>query len=654
MVLDEVQNVNHDVRVAKPASAPIAMAEGPLKTFLVPLGQALIGASRESVEAAITNDIASSESAIASFVAATTADACLLMGVDDGAVAFSRNFSPLPERFVAVGRSAASGAALSSIIEEYGDSTDLGEHCAVVLSGRGGTHGQTETLAVARQLLRAAVRPLVAEASSGGTEAEEAMAPRLVAVAQRLGDLEAALGRCDRRARLAEATLAPPAAVERFLEGGGSGDGAGARADATRARRDGALARVRGRAARAGDSRRSPGGRAVAHVLKRAKRFVAAAQLEDGVARRFARSPRSPSTRTRCSGICRSRPSRARRRSTIWPRRRRTSSSIWRSSRSRHYAAAVARRAPSWKPSGADAAAARMRLLDDGAGALLADEDAEAADRCFAPRALAKAEVPRAGARAHAPRRALAARGDMRRVANLELFHEKVEARLGELRKFKADHHKFRGVLATVLAARGRGDDRSAASALGELDGAYERFLSELAAELEAAATADETFAVFATFQPLLDRPAVRARAAAPGGASSTTVKRDVDGLKDACTKRYEGSNAAVVASLRDLPPLGGKILWARRWSGGSTREMARLSGVLGGDRAMERHPRGRALRTVADELLRHLDATPLFEEWLGTWKRSARRRVAQRAESELGASSCSTSTSSATPGPWW
>ena len=31
-----------------------------------------------------------------------------------------------------------------------------------------------------------------------------------------------------------------------------------------------------------------------------------------------------------------------------------------------------------------------------------------------------------------------AAAGDMRRVANLELFHEKVEARLGELRKFKA------------------------------------------------------------------------------------------------------------------------------------------------------------------------------------------------------------------------
>ena len=47
-----------------------------------------------------------------------------------------------------------------------------------------------------------------------------------------------------------------------------------------------------------------------------------------------------------------------------------------------------------------------------------------------------------------------AAAGDMRRVANLELFHEKVEARLGELRKFKADHHRFRGVLAAVLASR--------------------------------------------------------------------------------------------------------------------------------------------------------------------------------------------------------
>ncbi|EGB05327.1 hypothetical protein AURANDRAFT_15156, partial [Aureococcus anophagefferens] len=148
------------------------------------------------------------------------------------------------------------------------------------------------------------------------------------------------------------------------------------------------------------------------------------------------------------------------------------------------------------------------------------------------------------------------------------------------------------------------------------------------------AATADETFAVFATFQPLLDRPAVRRAAQRHQAELVDTVKRDVDGLKDACTKRYEGSNAAVVASLRDLPPLGGKILWARQMERRLHAQMARLSDVLGGDRAMERHPRGRALRTVADELLRHLDATPLFEEWLGTWKRAT--AASARAESEL------------------
>ena len=90
----------------------------------------------------------------------------------------------------------------------------------------------------------------------------------------------------------------------------------------------------------------------------------------------------------------------------------------------------------------------------------------------------------------------------------------------------------------------------------------------------------------------------------------------------------------AIVASLRDLPPLGGKILWARQMERRLHAQMARLSDVLGGDKAMERHPRGRALRTVADELLRHLDATPLFEEWLGTWKRAT--AASARAESEL------------------
>ena len=717
-VLDELSNTAHDVRVAKPASAPIAMAEGPLKTFLVPLGSALIGASRESVEAAITNDIASSESAIASFVAATTADACLLMGVAEGVVSFSRNFSPLPERFVAVGRSAASGAALSSIIEEYGDSTDLGEHCAVVLSGRGGAHGQTETLAVARQLLRAAVRPLVAEASSGGTEAEEAMAPRLVAVAQRLGDLEAALGRCDRRARLAEATLAPPAAVERFLEGGGSGDDVGAALDGDGALADecaaavaawakdahdlvglcegrdedaGPLAFPPGRDAdavhgemalwreyeaalrAAGDSRRSPGGRAVAHVLKRAKRFVAAAQLEEGVAAPLARSLE---VAVDANKVLRDLPVAPVEGAATLDDLAAAATDFFQHlaklRASRHYAPS---RGARLVEAASDAVGrSAMRLLDDGAGALLADEDAEAADRCFAAarggvrkfRELALELMRRGGGSAAA--------GDMRRVANLELFHEKVEARLGELRKFKADHHRFRGVLAAVLASReAAGDDRSATSALGELDGAYERFLSEvrgaggacdatfdgdarhraasddyfrrldraenmaaaqLAAELEAAGTADETFAVFATFQPLLDRPAVRRAAQRHQAELVDTVERDVDGLKDACTKRYEGSNAAIVASLRDLPPLGGKILWARQMERRLHAQMARLSDVLGGDKAMERHPRGRALRTVADELLRHLDATPLFEEWLGTWKRAT--AASARAESEL------------------
>lgn len=65
-------------------------------------------------------------------------------------------------------------------------------------------------------------------------------------------------------------------------------------------------------------------------------------------------------------------------------------------------------------------------------------------------------------------------------------------------------------------------------------------------------------------------------------------------------------SEAKALSSLRDIPPVAGKILWARQMERQLRLLSMRLSDVLG--EGWENHVDGRPLKAVCDELLRNLD----------------------------------------------
>jgi dynein heavy chain 1, cytosolic len=76
-------------------------------------------------------------------------------------------------------------------------------------------------------------------------------------------------------------------------------------------------------------------------------------------------------------------------------------------------------------------------------------------------------------------------------------------------------------------------------------------------------------------------------------------------------TQRYELSEARVTATLRDLPPVAGKILWARQIERQLRLLMQRMEDVLG--QGWEKHVDGKQLKGVCDELLRNLDTDSFF-----------------------------------------
>lgn len=72
------------------------------------------------------------------------------------------------------------------------------------------------------------------------------------------------------------------------------------------------------------------------------------------------------------------------------------------------------------------------------------------------------------------------------------------------------------------------------------------------------------------------------------------------------CVCHVQVSEAKALASLRDIPPVAGKILWARQMERQLRLLSMRLSDVLG--EGWENHVDGRPLKAVCDELLRNLD----------------------------------------------
>jgi len=131
---------------------------------------------------------------------------------------------------------------------------------------------------------------------------------------------------------------------------------------------------------------------------------------------------------------------------------------------------------------------------------------------------------------------------------------------------------------------------------------------------------AEDMFRVFARFNPLLTRTRVRAAVKEFQIQLIATVTQAVEQLQSKFTLKYEASPAARISRLRGIPPVAGKILWAKQMERQVHTLMQRMGDVLGPNWGQQLE--GRQLRRSGDELLSKLDARAYFRTWVSEWEK--------------------------------
>lgn len=137
-------------------------------------------------------------------------------------------------------------------------------------------------------------------------------------------------------------------------------------------------------------------------------------------------------------------------------------------------------------------------------------------------------------------------------------------------------------------------------------------------------------FRVFARFNLLLTRIRVRAAVKEFQMQLISTVAVAVEKLQSKFTHKYELSAAARLSRLRGIPPVAGKILWAKQMERQVHTLMERMGNVLGPNWGQQLE--GRQLRKSGDELLAKLDARGFFRNWVMEWE----KQLASAATSKL------------------
>lgn len=132
---------------------------------------------------------------------------------------------------------------------------------------------------------------------------------------------------------------------------------------------------------------------------------------------------------------------------------------------------------------------------------------------------------------------------------------------------------------------------------------------------------AEDMFRVFARFNLLLTRTRVRAAVKEFQLQLISTVSTAVEKLQSKFTHKYETSAAARISRLRGIPPVAGKILWAKQMERQVNTLMERMGNVLGPNWGQQME--GRQLRKSGDELLAKLDARSFFQNWVVEWEKS-------------------------------
>ena len=131
---------------------------------------------------------------------------------------------------------------------------------------------------------------------------------------------------------------------------------------------------------------------------------------------------------------------------------------------------------------------------------------------------------------------------------------------------------------------------------------------------------AEDMFRVFARFNPLLSRSRVRTAVKEFQLQLINTVGVAVQKLQSKFMHKYESSSASIIATIRGIPPVSGKILWAKQMERQVHALMKRMSDVLGKEWGQQLE--GRQLRRSCDELLSKLDSRTYFRNWVKEWER--------------------------------
>ncbi|KAL7476036.1 hypothetical protein ACHAW6_006560 [Cyclotella cf. meneghiniana] len=166
------------------------------------------------------------------------------------------------------------------------------------------------------------------------------------------------------------------------------------------------------------------------------------------------------------------------------------------------------------------------------------------------------------------------------------------------------------------MSARGETAFASALEGYDRKVDAIEEHLARLLRDkLAACKDAEDMFRVFARFNPLLTCSRVCVAVKEFQLQLMNTVGQAVQKLQSKFTHNYESSSASTIASIRGIPPVSGKILWAKQMERQVHALMKRMSDVLG--REWGQQLEGRQLRRSCDELLTKLDSRAYFRNWV-------------------------------------
>ncbi len=139
--------------------------------------------------------------------------------------------------------------------------------------------------------------------------------------------------------------------------------------------------------------------------------------------------------------------------------------------------------------------------------------------------------------------------------------------------------------------------------------------ITRLRDRLGKAKTANEMFRVFEKFNALLVRTKVRGAIGAYQAQLLENVKNAITALHERFKQQYGGSEAQMMAQLRDIPPVAGAILWVRQIETQLENYMSKVQAVLGEDWTL--HSEGEKLQTESSMFRKKLTTRDIYEAWL-------------------------------------